>query len=333
MIVRIVGHNNEAVFPFKSAGPWDEFYKVFVNNGILITQNNFGVHTDALISNCHSSEAMEEAIKNGVPRERRALILWEPRIVDSYRYKTEILSQYGVIYSPSPLWAEKVGGKIFKWPQDIVNQIESHEDWIPRKNKAVMIQGNKWSAQKGEMYSLRRKIISQLPKDLDLYGVGWNRGIQPDLYHLVSSMINSSLNEIKLEPVKHLGKKYKNYFGEVSNKYEVLSKYKVSIVIENSQDFISEKLFDSVSAGCICIYVGPQVSLFELSSTVAISANPSIKDITDKFYEIVNLPSIEQYAIAQNQNRMLRNTSERWNNFNVLRKLALDLINDLQIID
>ena len=37
MIVRIVGHNNEAVFPFKSAGPWDEFYKVFVNNGIMIT--------------------------------------------------------------------------------------------------------------------------------------------------------------------------------------------------------------------------------------------------------------------------------------------------------
>jgi hypothetical protein len=333
MIVRIVGHNNEAVFPFKNAGPWEEFYKVFVNNGILIAQNNFGVHTDALISNCHSIEAMKEAISNGVPRERRALILWEPRIVDSYRYKTEILSQYGVIYSPSPLWAEKVGGKIFKWPQDTISQIENYEDWIPRKNKAVMVQGNKWSAQKGEMYSLRRRIISQLPKDLDLYGVGWNRGIQPDLYHLVSSLINSSLNEIKLEPIKHLGKKYKNYFGEVSNKYDVLSKYKVSIVVENSQDYISEKLFDSVSAGCICIYVGPPVSLFELSSTVAIFAKPSIKDITDKFYEIVSLPLIEQYDIAQNQNKMLRDASEKWNNFSVLRKLASDLINDMQIID
>jgi hypothetical protein len=112
------------------------------------------------------------------------------------RDKKEILSQYGVIYSPSPLWAEKAGGKFFKWPQDTVSQIQSYEDWIPRKNKAVMVQGNKWSAQKGEMYSLRRKIISQLSNDLDLYGVGWNRGIQPDLYHLVSSMINSSPNEI-----------------------------------------------------------------------------------------------------------------------------------------
>ena len=36
---------------------------------------------------------------------------------------------------------------------------------------------------------------------------------------------------------------FSNYLGEIEDKKEVLSKYKYSIVIENSSDYLSEKLF------------------------------------------------------------------------------------------
>ena len=65
----------------------------------------------------------------------------------------------------------------------------------------------------------------------------------------------------------------------MSNKYDTLSKYKISITIENCNDYISEKIFDSFLAGTIPVYVGPDLNQFGIPHNLYFHADPSIKSI------------------------------------------------------
>jgi hypothetical protein len=58
-----------------------------------------------------------------------------------------------------------------------------------------------------------------------------------------------------------------------------LASYKYSLVIENSIEYMSEKLFDSLFAGTFPIYVGPNPVDFGIPEFVAIHAKPDIDSI------------------------------------------------------
>ena len=78
---------------------------------------------------------------------------------------------------------------------------------------------------------------------------------------------------------KSLKTKPLNYLGQSDNKLRTISKYKVSLVIENSAEYMSEKLMDSVLAGAIPVYVGPPVGAFEIPPDLVISADPNFKSV------------------------------------------------------
>ena len=90
------------------------------------------------------------------------------------------------------------------------------------------------------------------------------------------------IHNIKFLGVKSYFRFFSNYLGEVEDKKEVLSKYKYSIVIENSSDYLSEKLFDVMFSGCIPIYVGPNLANYEIPDYLYIQAKPEISDIKEK---------------------------------------------------
>jgi hypothetical protein len=326
MKIRVVGHGGESHFDFDNSGPWSQFRDELVSRGHEISTEPFGANCDALIANKHSIAALKEAQECGIPANRRALILWEPSIVEKERYQPEILENYGIVFAPSVKWAQKVGAKSFKWPQDKVQEIEQFEEWSTRQNKAVIIQGNKFSARKGELYSLRRKIIKRLENDIDLFGTDWNRGFGYDWLRWCISAFNSNIKEVSVGSLRGIGRKRGNYFGSVTNKYQTLNKYKIAIVIENSADFVSEKLFDSLSAGCLVIYVGVNLHEFGIEIPDLIQTSPKAVDIQKKFIEVKKMPQYKQYELAKSQNEKLRETSGEWENTLVLRKLASDIL-------
>ena len=326
MKIRVVGHGGESLFSFGTSGPWCQFRDELISQGHEICVEEYGVKCDALIAHKHSKEALREANKFGIPTSRRALVLWEPEVVEKERYQTDILENYGVIFAPSTMWAQKVDGTNFNWPQDKVEAIESFEKWIIRKQKIAIIQGNKFSARKGELYSLRRKVIKDLESEIQLFGTNWNRGFRFDWLHWSMSALNSSIREISLNSILGIGRKYQNYFGTVANKHEVFGSYRISLVIENSADFVSEKLFDSVSSGNLVIYVGPNLLDFGLDLPSLVVAEPNKKDIRRKFEEIINLSDRDQYSMAKSQNLELRKQGESWENTKVLRNLASDIL-------
>lgn len=46
------------------------------------------------------------------------------------------------------------------------------------------------------------------------------------------------------------------FMGEIQDKFEVTSRYNTALVIENSSEYYSEKIFDAFVSGCYPIYVG-----------------------------------------------------------------------------
>ena len=329
MIIRVVGQGGEKVFPFGTSGPWTEFRDEILSTGHQISNLDFGTKVDALISHKHSIDAIQEADKNNVPLSRRALVVWEPEIVDKKRYSKKVLQYYGIIYAPSPIWARKVSGKSFRHPQGNIERIPPIEDWIKRENKFVIIQGNKFSARKGELYSLRRKTIRKLEHQIDLWGTDWNRGLTFDTLRWSMSAINSLPKEISLGSLWGAGKKYKNYHGSVANKSEILKQYKMAIVIENSSDYVSEKLFDAVSSGCLVFYVGPSLDEFGLSKSSIVVCSESWVEISNKCREIQLTGYSKQYDMALSQNTSLYEVSDLWNNKRVLRSLAKNILKDM----
>ena len=328
MRVRLIGHRGEAYMNTGSNGPWHEFAEELMSKGCEIIQNDFGTEIDLLISNSHSREGIREAKKSRLDQNKKHLILWEPPIVDYKRHQESVLKNYDIIWSPSIYWAKGQNTRIFKWPQLLLErQDESLEKWALRENKSVMVLSNKFSAVKGELYSLRRELGKKTAKNsiMDLYGDKWNLNRMYSYRHYFENLIRTPIWKISLKSWRHVGSIQKNYKGLSQNKAETCRKYRVVVVLENSKDYISEKFFDAFASGAIVIYVGPFLNQFGIPEESAILVEPNVNKIVEKIIEITNLETKEQYKISRDQQKSILSISSDWYCNFVLKKLASDI--------
>lgn len=331
MRIRITGHGGEGKFQFGDSGPWKEFEKVFLENGHEICNASYEEQADAIIANSYNTALEKYLFSLEIPLSKRILVNWEPYIVERVRYRPEVFNRFGSRFAPSVDWAAKINGTSFKWPQDEIIDPDIFLNWFDRSTSAVMIQGNKFSARKGELYSLRRKVLNMLhAKELTLFGTNWNSGLKFDWWHWSRSIINSNFREISLSSFFGMGKNYVQYKGKIDNKALVLSKYRICIVIENSADFVSEKLFDAVRAGCVVVYVGPNLEKYDLPKDSAIQVAPDPNLIVEKVRNLQSKSESELMEIAKIQFVSLKSVSGEWSNTKVLRKLAQDMLKLLE---
>ena len=139
---------------------------------------------------------------------------------------------------------------------------EVYKVQFQKKKFCILINGNKISNAKNELYSLRYKIIKWFekyhPKEFDLYGWGWDKtpeiasknrfGIFELFVILVSKIIGKNI----------FIKKLNSYKGEAGDKINKLSKYKFCICFENgiSESHVDEKIIDCFNARVIPVYFG-----------------------------------------------------------------------------
>jgi hypothetical protein len=327
MKILITGQAGEEVFPFKNSGPWELFKKEILSQGHEICANGFSERADVVIANSFNKKLSKYMNKMKIPLTGRALIAWEPYVVDCENYKQKNLKQFGYVFAPSVVWAKKMNAIPFKWPQDAVIQEKVSSNWKQRKNAIIVIQGNKFSAVRGEMYSTRRRAIKAFKADdISLFGTNWNKGFAYDVHKWLKSAYDTPFNDLSLRSLKGIGSHYKNYEGQIDSKFDVLKNFKIALVVENSLDFVSEKLFDGVRAGCIVVYVGPNLDLFGLPKKVAIQASPNINEIKETCLKLLLLSEAEQELISNQQTTALVGVSEYWENTRVLPKLATQII-------
>jgi len=185
-----------------------------------------------------------ECIRKGM-EQRIALFLWEAPAVSPANWDPELHKLFPLIFTWHANYVD--GNKFIKihWPQT------RQFPYVPNiqfKNKKLLvnISMNKFSSHPRELYSARRAAIRYFeqnqPENFDLYGVGWNRPV--NIFE-------------KILPITR--QIYPSYRGTVNNKWDVLPQYRFSLCYENIYDepgYVTEKIFDSMRAGCVPVYWG-----------------------------------------------------------------------------
>jgi len=210
------------------------------------------------------------------------LVRQEPKVIRPQNYRADYLHQVDQIIDvgrPPTASTNRIN-----WPQDwnLEHLSRSIEFEHQRSNRVAVINANKLSFVRGELYSLRRKA-SQVSPEIDVWGAGW------DLTNTSKAFIAKAELQI---PIRHgfgisptaiagwFGKP-RSYMGISESKLQTLSGYNYSLVIENSLEFLTEKLFDSLFSGTLPIYVGPKLSEFEIPGFVAVTAEPDLGSVLE----------------------------------------------------
>ena len=211
----------------------------------------------------------------------KVLIRQEPRIVLPQTYVDKNTIKFDHIIDIGK--PKSIRHTVLNWPQDLTSYLKNPKT---KNDRVVIINSNLLSLRRSENYSLRRQAINNI-KDLDLYGYQWNNSLVRKL-HTFSIELKKyifQVKDLKIQGIRNYFRHFDNYLGEVEDKRMVISMYKYCLVIENSSEYLSEKIFDALLSGCIPIYIGPDLNSYEIPRFLYLQAEPNIGDIRSKINE------------------------------------------------
>ncbi|MBU2529222.1 hypothetical protein KKF70_07565 [bacterium] len=178
-----------------------------------------------------------------VPTEKLILILKEPPSLCPQNYDKYLHALFGQIGAWMPSLIDNK--RYFYFPIFVNRYSAPAKKSFQEKKMLTAIFSNKMNNHKLSLYSGRIKAIryfeENCPDNFDLFGMGWH---QPRTF----------LQKRGVTPVPH----YSSYRGVAESKQDILSRYKFSICYENSvfPGYVTEKIFDSLQARCIPVYLG-----------------------------------------------------------------------------
>jgi len=336
MKIKLIGHTPDQDMKVERDNPWQTFIEELTDNGFEIVygevENNY---FDILIVNSHSPRSLKRASELNVKKSNIFMIYWEPSVSYPKIHSEKVRNLYGNAYTPSRVWKNKLNGHYFFWPQvKIDGELQTLNKWSKRKNKSVMILANKFSASRGQNYTLRRN--TDLIKDksgnylVDLFGGNWNKGKIYDFRHFFGQFIRTPKKSLDLLSWTSLGKKQLNFLGHAPLKTKTASKYRINLVIENSSEYVSEKLFEAHVSQNIVIYVGANLKFEGINHNLAIQCEPNVDELTSQINYLVNLPVENQYKIMKRQWQIAKNESKKRFNELVLRNLANSIVKNIE---
>jgi hypothetical protein len=213
-------------------------------------------------------------------RAPAVLIRQEPSVVRPQNFRPDYLKHMSMVIDVgrSPL----VSNSRINWPQRwTLEHLEFPKIAGPERiDRFVIINANKMSFVEGELYSLRR-LAAQKSSDIDVWGFDWDmawfRRATKAFEELLIPLKHGF--GIKRLALKGWFKKPLSFKGTSKDKLSTLASYKYSLVIENSSEYMSEKLFDSLFAGTFPIYVGPNPVDFGMPEFVAIHSSPDLESV------------------------------------------------------
>jgi hypothetical protein len=158
-----------------------------------------------------------------------------------------------------------------------------------RIDASVLINRNKVSMVKGELYTLRRQLIFGLD-NLHVYGPGWTEPNRNRIFVAFKQSIMALASPGKTTfGARRLFVIPKNYLGQALDKHQTLTKYRIALAIENSQEILTKKLLDAWMAGSIPVYVGPSLGDFGIPDGLAIECGASVEEVKEGIHQAPNL--------------------------------------------
>ena len=204
---------------------------------------------------------------------KTVLVINEPEVVIPQHAKLRIRNEFDKVIEVGRPWTTP----ILNWPQT----------WLPvsyrseRLDRVVLVNADKWSFVSGQHYWLRAAAASKI-KTVDVFGFGWERSLAFRLAHRIFELWRTIASRT-LPNLKGLSKVLatpSSYKGSASNKNNAMSNYKVALVVENSSELLTEKLFDAWFAGCIPVYLGPPVGAFGIPEHLVVPVKePTLRSV------------------------------------------------------
>lgn len=307
-------------------------------------------NSQVLINLNHNESSLKTFDLSSDHKKFSFLVLLEPKSVYPSQYASRTLDKYDFCFYPGNRLRQSLEEEILGWPylynenpanpgafeielSDYLENIFSEQifeldKWSARKNQITMIAANKVSPTNENLYSLRRMLASSLvPGTLKLYGPLWSESLLIQLHHRLAVLVfalKSGYRPNVKSLFGNLGKRYPAALGTVSSKHAVLKDSKFSLVIENSSENITEKLFDSLINGAIPIYIGPELEKSEIPPGVAIQGIENANLITQI---LENISSEEILKHLESMRSFLKSPAflEVWSANHVYKRIASEI--------
>lgn len=262
----------------ESAGNNLSFSLRLRNSGFRLVTNPLEAQFAICVDNERTFQVTISKAK--ISKERSIIIRNEPVVVCPENKLSRTRDRYGLSLDMGRPPSESENP--IPWPQQWPTNMINFETNSSRHERIALVNGNKISFIPGELYSLRRKAIVTFAS-LDLYGTSWDLSSQSKIRHALANLFIAIKGGYfpRISGARHYSKRYPNWKGAPVDKLSVLSNYKYCLVIENSTEFMTEKLFDSFFSGCIPIYVGPDLRQFPIPTNLYFQAKPNLKSIND----------------------------------------------------
>jgi hypothetical protein len=297
-----------------SSLPSGEFYPLWTILIDNLVQAGLSIKDEAAfhVSLDHEESSYQKFILGGGKPKNAILVRLETNTVFPGQYSPRIESKYGFVLtfgansklrnSTPALGHPYVHSKIPTFrTRDEENRSSIFESRISAnvfkiekwKNRATLISyigGNKIGLNSTGNYNYRRKLVRTLiPKGLKVYGPYWNDGFWVKFYNRSTTFLHG-LRSHQIPNFFHiygdLFNKYPGAMGRVAEKDVVLLDSKFTLVIENSNDILTEKLFDALLAGSIPIFFGPDLSDYGLPDNISIELRGNERDILTRITEM-----------------------------------------------
>lgn len=291
------------------------------NNQLLDVFSRYGFvfakiqNADCLICINHSRKHLNLFLKLNRNKENTVLIRTEPIAVLPAQYTKQIENRYGLVitvgrketnrgkfydvshpysYLPNPNFQMTRGKDLRKILESKdFNELFNAQNWVKRPLTLSLIASNKVSSTSKSNYRLRRDLAKRArPSLLKVYGSLWGAGLREKLKHRLSVFIFSFRTGYFPNFVTIYGKYFQSYpcfVDQIADKHQIVKQSKFSLIIENSNDYISEKLFDALINGSIPLYYGPNLEKMGLpGKLIAIEFDGTVKGLEKQIMSISN---------------------------------------------
>lgn len=330
----------------------DSFTQAFLRNGYRFVSN---FPSDYAVFWNHQRADYRRFIDMGGHSDRAALLRFEPEAVYPSQYHSKVDGMYGIVLSPGRVAEESRHGEFTPWPytkesnplsprKETLNLLEEVKtssfqekfllsNWLARPKNLTMILSNKVSPIKSSQYQLRRDLASSLsPSEIEIFGELWNDDFGIKLRHRAAVGLYALRSGTFPDARALFGdilRRYPNAYGPIQDKHQVLAQSRYSLVIENSQSVITEKLIDALINGSIPVYFGPDLGQLGILESMVLRADPSrqgvLTAISRESNKVIENRLNEMYEFLAHSDFF-----EKYSSLRVMEAIAQKILNYFQ---
>ena len=228
---------------------------------------------------------------------RKVLLRFEPSVVNPLLYSKRIENLYDQVLNVGQVNTGVKGLRVIRWPyrawsNPAIPSRNSDKDperllkdssSTRRDKRCVMVASRKLPFSRNDNYQVRSQIARfRHELGVQVYGMKWGESrwkllkenLRIYLFFLSQLFIPNPAPLVR----SFLASKQED-ISEVDDKFEILLRSDFSLVIENSDEYVSEKILDAFVAGSIPLYRGPDLDQFGIPNSSYIRMPQSLRDI------------------------------------------------------